>query len=171
MYFYSHDTLAGPAYLSACVLSNRINHQFANETAQKRYFYACVIASNQENIIITKRSHLDFSTGMMIRRKRRWLWNPKSQFKAKKLLHPLSNHELNRSAEIQIQGKFEEKKVGSWSYRWRRGDPIAKPDNSKSRYAKRPIQIEKWTIDFDFISLFFFAFCFNPSFYLFLFYY
>lgn len=35
---------------------------------------------------------------------------PQIQFKAKKLLHPLSNHELNRSAEIQIQGKFEEKK-------------------------------------------------------------
>lgn len=105
MYFYSHDTLAGPAYLSACVLSNRINHQFANETAQKRYFYACVIASNQENIIITKRSHLDFSTGMMIRRKRRWLWNPKSQFKAKKLLHPLSNHELNRRV---LRYKFKE---------------------------------------------------------------
>lgn len=30
----------------------------------------------------------------------------------------------------------------------------------KSRYVKRPIQIEKWTIDFDFISVFFFfPFC------------
>lgn len=110
MYFYSHDTLAGPAYLSACVLSNRINHQFANETAQKRYFYACVIASNQENIIITKRSHLDFSTGMMIRRKRRWLWNPNPIQSQKASASIIKSWIKQKSAEIQIQGKFEEKK-------------------------------------------------------------
>ena len=64
---------------------------------------------------------------------------------------------------LQIQGKFGKKSSDLDHTDWEDGGEGIRFQNRKtlkSRYVKRPIQIEKWTIDFDFISVFFFFFVF-----------